>query len=207
MIGRVNATGITVTASGAASATPDRAILQFAAETSAPNVQAAVERATAAIGVMRNALLEAGVAASDLRSTQASVYREHDRGARRYVARFGLSATVQDVTAAGSIAQAALAAGGDSARMDGLSFTHADPAALRATAREIAFANARAKAEQLAGLAGRALGAVEEITEHEAGGGGPVVPIPRPAAETGTMSFAAGEQEVSVGVTVRWSWA
>jgi uncharacterized protein YggE len=203
----VTATGITVSASGAASAPPDRAVLRIAAEAGAQSVQATVERAAAAIDLMRNALLEAGVVASDLRSTEASVYRDHDRASRGYVARFGLSATVQDVTAAGSLAQAALTAGGDSARLDGLSFAHSDPAALHAAAREIAFANARAKAEQLAGLAGRVLGTVDEIIEHEAGGGGPIRPVPMFAQEASAMSFEAGEQEVSVAVTVRWGWA
>jgi uncharacterized protein YggE len=202
----MSATGITVSASGSASAAPDRAVLQLAVETTAPSVQVAVERATASIGVMRSALLDAGVVAGDLRSTEALVYRDHDRGARRYVARFGLSATVPDVTAAGSIAQAALAAGGDNARLAGLSFGHSDPAALRAAARETAFAHARTKAEQLAGLAGRTLGAVEEITEHDRGGGGPM-PAPRFSADAAAMSFDAGEQEVSVSVTVRWAWA
>jgi uncharacterized protein YggE len=202
-----NATsGITVSASGAASASPDRAVLRLAAETGAPSVQAAVERATAAIGAMREALIGAGVATAELRSTEASVYREPDRGARRYVARFGLSATVQDVAAAGAVAQAALAAGGDDARLEGLSFAHSDPAALRSTAREIAFASARAKAEQLAGLAGQGLGPVEEIVESDGGGGGPIMPVPLMAAAE-AMSFDAGEQEVSVTVTVRWAWA
>jgi uncharacterized protein YggE len=208
MIGQVSDTGVTVSASGTASAAPDRAVLRLAAETSAPSVQAAMERATAAIEVMRSALLEAGVEASALRSTEASVYRDHDRGARGFIARFGLSATVNDVTSAGAAAQAALAAGADSARLEGLSYAHSDPAALNATAREIAFANARTKAEQLAGLAGRALGAVEEITERDGAGGGPIVPVPMIAAEAAApMSFDAGEQEVSVSVTVRWAWA
>jgi uncharacterized protein YggE len=60
MIGQVNDTGVTVSASGTASAAPDRAVLRLAAETSAPSVQAAMERAAAAIGVMRSALLDAG---------------------------------------------------------------------------------------------------------------------------------------------------
>ena len=65
----------------------------------------------------------------------------------------------------------------------------------------------RAKAEQLAGLAGRTLGAVEEITEREEGAGGPIMPVRMADAEAAPRSFDAGEQEVSVSVTVRWAWA
>lgn len=53
MIGQVNDTGSPFSASGTVSAAPDRAVLRLAAETSAPSVQAAMERAAAAIGVMR----------------------------------------------------------------------------------------------------------------------------------------------------------
>jgi uncharacterized protein YggE len=161
------------------------------------------------MAAMRSALLEHGVEAKDLRSSDASVHPDHDRsgGPRGYRARIGLTATLRQVDVSGEIAQAALAAGGKAARLDGLSFAHSDPAGLQRAAREAAFADARASAEQLAQLAGQELGVTEEITE----GGGGVPGGPRPmlarAMAEDSLAFDAGEQEVAVSVTVRWAWA
>ena len=77
-----------------------------------------------------------------------------------------------DLSRVGSLLVAAIDAGGDGARIDGISFSHRDAAALEREARDAAFADARAKAEQYAGLAGQALGEVRHVVEG--GGDGPV---------------------------------
>lgn len=202
-------TGVTVTGTGSASAAPDQARLDLAAEATAASVDAAVRQAAGAAAAMRTALVERGVNATDLRSSTVAVHPDyrHDRGPRGYTARFGLSAVVRDVDTSGAVAQAALSAGGDAARLDGLSFDHADPVALREAARDAAFADARRTAEQYAQLAGQTLGVIEEITEAPARGGGPIVPVARLEAHDNAVSFDAGEQRVSAAVTVRWAWA
>jgi uncharacterized protein YggE len=204
----VTTTGITVTGTGSAAGVPDTTQLHLAAEAQASSVQTAVERASSAVAAMRSALLDSGVQEADLRSSDVSVHPDYGRGGpRAYVARFGLAATLHEVDASGAVAHAAVTAGGDAARLDGLTFTHSDPKSLRALAREAAFAEARAKADQLASLAGQSLGVIEEIVEREGHGGEPIVPVRMAAAEAADMAFDAGEKQVSVSITVRWAWA
>jgi uncharacterized protein YggE len=112
------------------------------------------------------------------------------------------------VAAAGSIVQAALEEAGDTGRLSGLSFALADPSALFTMAREAAFADALAKAQQFAALAGRKLGAVVNIDDTAPGG---AVPLPRRMAAVplaaAEFDVEGGQQEVSAQVVVRWSWA
>ena len=110
------------------------------------------------------------------------------------------------LTSIGSLLVSTVEAGGDGARVDGIEFTHRDSASLQATARDAAFANARAKAEQFAGLSGQSLGEVRHITE----GAGPVA-LPRgrmvamAADSSGGMPIDAGEGTISAIVTVTWA--
>lgn len=207
MIGAMTKSGITMTGVGRAAAPPDVVRLELAAEASAPTVQGALAAATNGQAAMRATLHAAGVSASDLRTTQTSVHVDysHGDGPRGYVARLAVSATVRDVAAAGAVVSQALEAAGETARLDGLTFSHADPSDLMRTAREAAFADARAKAEHFAALAGQSLGEVLTIDEGGAGGG-PVPVFKAEAAYAADMAVDPGEQEVSATVTVSWSW-
>jgi hypothetical protein len=205
---RADIAGVTVVGTGRAGAPPDVVRIDLAAEAGAVAVQSALADATAGLANMREALTSAGVPATDLRTTDTAVHVDHGSGGRPqgYVARLGLSATVRDVAAAGTVVQDVLARGGETARLSGLSFSHSDPTGLLSTAREAAFADARAKAETYASLSGRALGEVSAVEET----GGGAVPILRSMAmEASAADFAVegGVQEVSVSVVVRWSWA
>jgi uncharacterized protein len=205
---RADIAGVTVSGTGRAGAPPDVVRIDLAAESSAVAVHAALAAATAGLATMREALTSAGVQASDVRTTDTAVHVDHGPGGRPqgYVARLGLSATVRDVAAAGTVVQDVLSRGGETARLSGLSFSHSDPSALLATAREAAFADARDKAETYASLSGRTLGEVSAVEET----GGGAVPLPRAmamAASAADFAVEGGVQEVSVSVVVRWSWA
>jgi len=203
-------TGIAVYGSGRAAAPPDVVRIDLAAEASSEGVQAALTEATNGLARMREALTTAGVQGVDLRSAETSVHVDfgpRGDGPQRYVARLGLSATLRDVSTAGSVVQDALGSAGETARLSGLSFLHSDPSTLLLTAREAAFADARAKADQYAALAGRTLGEVAAV--EETAGGGPI-PVFRASAGVplaADFTVDGGTQEVSVTVTVRWSWA
>jgi uncharacterized protein YggE len=114
------------------------------------------------------------------------------------------------VAAVGGVLGQVLVAGGDDVRLGGVEFAVEDEAELRVRARAAAWADALARAEQLAGLAGVGLGPVTEIEERVAGYG-----PPRPmAAIRAAMAPAVAEVAVEpgrVGVTVsldiRWSLA
>jgi uncharacterized protein len=203
------ADGITVTGRGAVAAPPDVVRLLFASEVTDAYVQTALDRAADALAAMREVLRSGGVDEVDLRSTEASLWSRNERpdSAVRHTARFGLEATVQSLPTAGRLISAALRAAGDAARMTGMSFSHAHPETLQAQAREVAMADARAKATQLAELAGRELGEVREIIEGIEPG--PPVPLPRRAIASAadTVPVSEGQLEVNSAVTVRWAWA
>ena len=201
--------GITVSGTGSVSAPPDVVVLSLGVEATASSVEAVLSRASEAQSALRAALSEAGVADVDLRSGQTSLWTDngpHGSGPVRHTARLGTAATVRDVASAGRVLSAALAAAGDSARMDGMSFSHADPAALADEARDKAFADASRKARRLASLAGRGLGEVLWVQE------GPRPPGPGPVGGARLMAAAAevavdpGQQEVGASVTVCWAW-
>jgi uncharacterized protein len=204
------ADGITATGRGVAAAPPDVVRLLFASEVTDASVQTSLDRAADALAAMREALRRGGVDEVDLRSTEASLWSgpDHPDSVVRHTARFGLAATVRSLGTAGSLISAALTAAGDAERMTGMSFSHAHPETLQAKAREAAMSDARAKATQLAELAGRDLGEVREITEGIEPGS--PVPLPRQAialAAADTVPVSAGQLEVNSAVTVRWAWS
>jgi uncharacterized protein YggE len=89
-----------------------------------------------------------------------------------------------------------------------VAFRHSDASGLLARAREAAWADALARATQLAGLAGRELGEVLAIDET-VGRSRPPGPMRMAAmAESdsgGRVSLDAGEGQVVVSLTVGWS--
>ena len=201
--------GVVVTGAGTAGAPPDVVRIDLAAEASADTVSDAMAQATVGLARMRSVMADAGIPSSDLRTTDTSVHIDHGprgEGPQRFVARLGLTAVVRDVGAAGSVVQNALEEAGDTGRLSGLSFAHSDPSTLLSTAREAAFADARAKAQQFAALAGRELGAVEAVDDTAPDG---PVPLPRRMAALAAAEFdvEGGQQEVSARIVVRWSWA
>lgn len=202
--------GVIVVGAGTAAAPPDIVRIDLAAEAIADTVREALNDATVGLARVRSTLLDAGVPAADLRTTDTSVHVDHGprgEGPQRFVARLGLSATVRDVGSAGSIVQNAFDEAGETAQLSGLYFEHSDPSGLLSAAREAAFGDALAKARQFAELAGRELGAVASMDDTTGGG-----PIPLPRARMAAMPMAefnveGGQQEVSATVVVRWSWA
>lgn len=209
---------VTVTGHGSASAVPDVVVAELAAEVTTDDVQVALDLAAGGLARLRDALLAAGVAEADLRTTQTSTWT-HQReprpgegeGARpAATARFGLRATLRGELGAparaGGVVQQALAAAGQEARLDGISFAVADAAPLAAAARDAAFADARAKGEQYAALAGLTLGTVLDVREDDA-----ATPVPRLARAVASAKAApaltvdGGTQDVTAAVTVRFA--
>ncbi len=199
---------VTVTGHGRAAAAYDEATLRLAASARAANPSDATARATYAMSSMRDAVLGGGVDAGALVTTNVSLSPVHDPWPTvvAYEASLALSVKLTELARVGSLLVAAVGAGGDGARVDGISFSHHDPAALERLARDAAFSDARAKAEQYAGLAGQALGEVRHVVEAEMGG----APMPRRMMAMAESAGAgvpvdAGEGAVSAVVTVTWT--
>lgn len=198
---------VTVTGRGRASAEYDEATLRLAASARATNPSDATARATYAMAAMRDAVLAGGAEDSALTTTNVSLSPVHDPWPTvvAYEASLGLAVKLTDLARIGSLLVAAVDAGGDGARVEGIAFSHRDPAALERTARDSAYADARAKAEQYAALAGQELGEVRHIAEAEAGGAAPRVMRAAMADAAAGAPIDAGEGSVAAVITVTWA--
>ncbi len=206
--------GVTVTGVGRVQGRPDTLRATVGVEAERDSVSEALEAANAATEAVLAALRDAGVADRDLQTVQFSVnprYVDTTTGIPEisgYVVGNLVEATVREIGRAGDVLQAAVTAGGDAARVQGITFALEDNAALVDAARESAFADARRKAEQYAALAGRELGPLVGLSEVVAD---PPQPDEFRAAAEGGADVAAsvplqpGRQEVGVTVTAVWS--
>jgi uncharacterized protein len=158
------------------------------------------------MSAMREAVLRSGVAEPDLATTHVSLSPVHDPWptVAGYEAALAMTVRLVDLARVGSVLVAAVDAGGDGARVEGISFTHRDPAGLQQQARDAAYADARSKAEQYARLAGVALGEVRHVVEGGAEAG-PGPRMMRAMAESAPVPVDAGEGQVLAAVTVTWS--
>jgi uncharacterized protein YggE len=190
----------TVTATGSASTTarPDRASLALGVQSRRPSAQSAMatvdERAAAVVGAIR----DAGARDEDVRTSGLSLW--FDQSDRSYVASYSLTVTVppDDV---GRFVDAAAELAGDELTLNGVSFSVADPAAAVAPLRELALADARAKADVLARASGCTVGTVITIVE---GGGTGAVPVFKGAVRAMAAPIEPGSETLSLQVTATY---
>ncbi|WP_061299022.1 SIMPL domain-containing protein [Herbidospora cretacea] len=193
---------ITVTGNGTVSAAPDRMRLQAGVEVRRASAGAAFSGARTAAATLRAALLAAGVAEDDLRTSEISLGPEYDDYPKvsGYRAGQGVEVLVRDLDIADRVVDA-VASAGEEARLNGISFEIGDPARALAAARDAAYKDALAKARQYAGLTGRTLGAVLRLEEDSDGRS----PIPFEGIHlmaASDKSISPGRQSVGVSVKV-----
>lgn len=201
--------GIVVDGLGRAAGTPDVLRVTLGVTVRRGDVSTALSAANARQKRVGDALRHRGVASKDLQTSDVNVGPWYDNKGRQrgYQVTETLTAKLRDMRTAGQAISDAVVAGGDEATLQGVSFSLEDNAALLATARDAAFAEAKEKAERYAQLSGRTLGEVQLIAETSS----PVQPIPYAyrKALAGTQASAVpispGTQDVSVSVTVRWA--
>ncbi len=202
---------ITVSGTGEVHAEPDIATVSTGVEVRGETVAEARAGAVEAANAVIAALRAHGVEESDVRTVDFYVYPEYDYRDETprvigYVFSNTIEVTVRDVEAVGDIIDAVAAAGGDAVRFGGISFSHADPGALTEEARELAVADARAKAEQLAELTGVTLGSI--VTVVETSWAAPFVGLGPRAEFAADDSFGTSIQPgtSAVRVTVQAAW-
>ncbi|MBJ8339655.1 SIMPL domain-containing protein [Antrihabitans sp. YC3-6] len=204
---------VTVVGNGEVRGTPDILNATVGIEVSAPDVAGAVSTANERANAMIDALSGSGVAKEDIQTNQLSVSPEYNNlptGGTNTITGYRVTNSVRivvrDLSKASEVLDKAVKAGGDNARLDGVSFDIDDNTQLLADARERAFNDAKARAEQYAELSGESLGDVITITEVR---GDTAIPQPQVQRDTleGSASFALepGQQTVSFQVTVKWS--
>lgn len=203
--------GVTVTGSGQASAPADRLRLMLGISCQAQDVSTAVAQLGQRTEAVLTALRGHGVRDQDLHTTGLNTHPEYDAGmpARSggYRATHTLAVTSRDLTGFGELIDVCVAAAGNHLTLDHVGFDIEDTGALATRAREAAFADARAKAEHLATLAGRQLGGIEAVSQAGPDFGGGIPLGGRETAMRSDLAVAPAEHTTEVSLTVRWSWA
>jgi uncharacterized protein len=195
---------ITVTGTGTATGTPNQLVVTMGVQVSAGSVSTALDTANQTVSQVTGALTGQGVAAADIQTAGLSIYPNYRYDSPvpvSYQVSESLTATLDQISAAGQQIEAAVHAGGNAITVDGVSLNLTDDGPLYATARANAMRDAHAKAGQFARAAGEQLGQVLSITSATTAS--PPVFAPNAAsAGSAAVPISAGSQQVSVSVTV-----
>jgi uncharacterized protein len=158
---------ITVDSVGVVSGTPDTVSLNLGVQVEAPTAAEALDAASRKSQAVMDTLTGAGVGKADIRTSGLNVYPDYTGTGTRdgYSAGASVTATLHGISKAGDVIDAATAAVGDGITLGGVWFSIDDTSALYAQAREMAVAEARTHAEQLAKAANVSVGAVVAMNE------------------------------------------
>jgi uncharacterized protein YggE len=206
---------ITVVGSGKVSLSPDVARVTVGAEASAgivADAKAEVDRQLAAILAT---LAEQGIDDKDIQTSSYSIHFEREpflpvlrEGAAiestsaqgGYRVSSTLRVTIRDIESVGEVLDAVVSAGAN--QVYGVQFTVSDDQAWQSKARELAVADAKARAQELASLSGVELGDVLSVSEVV---GSSPVPMAMMAMERGGGGIAPGELELGTQIQVTFA--
>lgn len=210
---------VTTYGHGTTRAVPDLMRVTISVESRASTVALAYSRAGEQVAAVARSLRSHGVHSADIATSGLSVQTEtvwtEGQGNRitGYLASTSLTVALRDIgedadPGPGTIIADCVEAGGDDVRLGGLVLAFADQESLLTRARDAAWDNAIAKAEQYTRRARRSLGEVVEITEDTAA----APPIPRAQAMSAPMEayravaipVELGESEISASIRVTW---
>ncbi|MFK5633127.1 MULTISPECIES: SIMPL domain-containing protein [unclassified Ornithinimicrobium] len=192
---------VVVVGTGAAGAAPDTLVLDLQLEGQGATVSEALGALTRASHACHEALPDLSV-----RTHGLGVHRRHtQQGVQSgHTAYQSLQVRTPDPAGAGDLVQRLSEVVGDALSVNGLRPELSDTVELQRLARERAFSDARARAQEYAVLAGRELGSVVRVRELPEGG---AQPSPRAEArmamDAGPVVDAA-DHEVTVAVRVTW---
>jgi uncharacterized protein YggE len=184
---------------------PDTLTVGVGVTTTAPHAAEALTQNNAIAAKVQQALRADGVATADLQTTGLSLQQAYP-AVNGYQVVDEVTATVRVLGRAGTIIDDALAAAGDSGRLDMANLSMSRPSPYLAAARQQAVIAARLDAQQLAAAAGEKLGPLVSMTD-QAQQPVPVYPISGAAASTAgpAVPVQPGTQQVTVSVTTVWS--
>jgi uncharacterized protein len=193
---------ITVSGNGSVTTVPDRAAFEFSVSSRAATAKAAMSKNADETAAMIAALKNAGVAAADLQTSQVYLNPEMNQAGTDvvgYVATNSVSAKTT-LAKAGALVDAAVGAGANG--VSGPTLSRSDSDALYRDALKDAVADAKEKAEALAGASGLTLGAVQTVVEGSQAS--PPMPFAAKAADASTP-IEAGTQSIEATVTVTYN--
>ena len=161
---------LSINGHGEVNLTPDIAYIYVGVHTENEGAGAAVAENNEQAQSVIDALKDAGIQAEDIGTTNFSLYysQNYDFEGRptdaRYVVDNTVLITVRDLEQLGDILGTAIDAGANS--VNGISFDVSDKDAALVDARKLAVEDARAQAEELAGLAEVELGEIQSINMY-----------------------------------------
>ncbi len=201
---------INVTGTGRVSVSPDLADLTLGVTITAKTVAAARAANGKAMQSLLASLTARGIASADIQTSNLSLSPTYDYSRDQspprlvgYTLANSLAVTIRDLEQLGPTIDGALEAGATG--IDQISFRIADPAPAEREARASAVADARSKADVLAGAAGVTIVRVATITE-----GGAPTPFPMHkmemamAAHDVSTPIETGTNQVVVTVAVTY---
>lgn len=207
---------ITVTGNGTAYGKPDVVMVSLGVQASNADILAAMNETNGKMQAVIQALKDNGVSTDDIRTDNYSIYQDYSgptmmdasgssgQQATIYRVSIGVMVTVRTPDKVGELLAAAVSAGAN--MVNYIQFDIADHAALQSQARELAVADAKTRAEQLAGLLGLKVGEALTVVENGEsygvpmglGGGGGGAMVSAPPISQGTLS-------VSMSVTITYA--
>ena len=203
---------VSVTGVGRVATMPDLLVLSLAVETQAVTIPEALVENNKQVAAVLSGLKDHGVQKLDIQTTHLSIdpvappqdpNDRHTPEIVEYRVRNGLSAKLRDMQRAGAVIDAAAQAAGDAIRIEGVSFSFAEPASLVSAARKRAIEDAKDRARQLTDGLGVGLENVISISESDPSGG-PTIREFRSFEFAASTPVLSGESEVSLQVTVSY---
>ena len=165
--------GIWVSGQGKVSVTPNIVMVNMGVQSQASAVGDAQAQASTAMDKVMAALTGNGVDKKDIQTQNYNIqqllkydnYNQTNTISGYQVSNM-VNVKIRNIDKAGSIIDAAVNAGGDNVRINGVSFTVDQPEQYYAQARQLAIKDALAKAQDLAKLSGVTLGKATYVTEN-----------------------------------------
>lgn len=205
----IQGTRLDIVASGDVDAVPDLATIGAGVVTQAPTAALAMSENARRSAATVAAIRKAGVADRDIQTTSVSLSPQYRYAENQppvitgYQASSRVSVRFRDIKAAGPILDSLVTAGAN--QIDGPVLTIDKPDPLLDRAREKAIATARARAELYARATGLKVRRIVAINEGSYSMPSPPMPLlmmQRKEAASADTSIEAGEQRLSISVSV-----
>ncbi len=199
---------LSVNGSGKVYLTPDVAYINIGVQSQSESVSDALNENTRKAQAIANALKELGVEDKDIQTSAFNIYpqQQYDPEGKMigitYIVDNTVNVTVRDLTVLGKLLDASVRAGANN--IYGITFDVTDKTKAITEARQLAAADARRQAEELAAAAGVKLVAVQNISSYVSSGPAPLYDAKGGAAAMGQVPISAGQMVISVDVNITY---
>lgn len=204
---------LTVTGSGIATVTPDKASIAIGVQTADSSSKTAQDKNSKDVNNVIGALLDYGVKEKDISTSSFDLYANYDYSKdvselTGYTATTMLTVKNQDVKDVGELLEKAGEAGVN--QVNGISFDYTETEAAYDKALDAAMDRAQEKAEKLAAREGCRLGKILSVSEGDSNGSAAYTgarAYKESATADGGMNVMPGESDVTATVTVTYQLA